>query len=544
MAFTLFTIGMAAYYIWRMCAITPQYDELYTYYYFISRGPVYAAIHWPLPNNHVGFSVLSAVLNYCGNSYIGLRGVSYLCAVSNLIILYRICKRYFSHWLSFGAVVLYSSMSIVNEYSIQGRGYTLATTCFLIALYCGGRICNLDETSIWYYRAIGVCFVLGLYTVPSSIYWVIPVSLAICVYLIRNAYAGRIYHEKIYDTTYFRKFRKFFSHCFMAAVVTFFLYGIIWLAIGSNLLVKTEGSDLFGESHFVVLIRAPLRAMMTGIDYMLSQPYIQSLSSEDFYENVLNWAGSLFGYMLPGFEVIIPVFVVFSLSVALYECIRHFVYSRTIINLMVLSNVVITALMLFLQKKLPYLRVFSYGAVIVVLCICICLERLINVTIRMYNRSILKRRNELSKEGADHKESETTIKTGKWYSGIGVYIPVLTMVIIFVVRFSSDDFMAQLAHRESAVYNTLYVADVESRKNIAAIDCDQQFLLKFGWNIDCNKTDVDDADCVIIDKNLMQPGYQGSDFWKFYQTYDTINWDYISTMRAVYENESFILYIK
>ena len=63
MAATLFVIGMAAYYLWRMFAITPQYDELYTYYSFISRGPLYAAIHWPLPNNHVGYSVLSAFLS-------------------------------------------------------------------------------------------------------------------------------------------------------------------------------------------------------------------------------------------------------------------------------------------------------------------------------------------------------------------------------------------------------------------------------------------------------------------------------------------------
>ncbi|MDE7133455.1 MAG: hypothetical protein K2O65_16970, partial [Lachnospiraceae bacterium] len=58
--FILFILGLAVYYGWRMFALTPWYDELYTYYYFISRGPVYAAIHWPLPNNHIGYSVLSA----------------------------------------------------------------------------------------------------------------------------------------------------------------------------------------------------------------------------------------------------------------------------------------------------------------------------------------------------------------------------------------------------------------------------------------------------------------------------------------------------
>ena len=68
--FSLFFLGMAVYYAVSMFAIKPWYDELYTYYSFISRGPVYAAIHWPVPNNHVFYSVLSAFLDYLGNPYI------------------------------------------------------------------------------------------------------------------------------------------------------------------------------------------------------------------------------------------------------------------------------------------------------------------------------------------------------------------------------------------------------------------------------------------------------------------------------------------
>ena len=86
-------MGMALYYGWRMFALIPWYDELYTYYCFISKGPLYAAVHWPLPNNHVGYSVLSACLNVLGNPYIGLRGISYLCALANLYLLYKIAGR-------------------------------------------------------------------------------------------------------------------------------------------------------------------------------------------------------------------------------------------------------------------------------------------------------------------------------------------------------------------------------------------------------------------------------------------------------------------
>ncbi len=544
MATTLFIIAMGSYYLWRMFAITPQYDELYTYYTFISRGPIYSAIHWPLPNNHVGYSVLSGFLYYFGNSFIALRGVSFVCAVSNLILLNRICKRYFAHGLAFCALLVYSSMQIVTEYSVQGRGYTLATTCFLIAIYVAGKLCSVEETKGIYYFSIGMAFALGLYTVPSSVYWVIPISVAICAYLLINAFSSRKLHSNIRENMYYKKFVQFFYSGLAAAIATVFLYAIIWLAIGCNLLVKTEGSDLYGLSHATVLVRAPVRSLVRGLQYMLDQPYIQSLSPGDFYARFFDWQFSLYNYMLPGFMYVIPLFVLGSVGVAIYECVRHFAYSRTVINIITISNVAVTSIMLIAQHKLPYLRVFSYGAVIVTLGFCTCIERFINVHIRIYNNRKAKHASASAADISVHKENETAITGDKWYNGKLIYLPVVFCMALFVARATSYDFNAQLGARENSLFNTMYIADVRRRHNIAVLDCDQQYLLKFGWDIDCEKTDVDGSDCVIIDKNLLEPGYNGENFWKFYQTYDTINWDYVSTMRIIYENEDFILYIK
>lgn len=118
--FALWFVWMAVYYCFRMFSLTPWYDELYTYYYFISRGPVYAAIHWPLPNNHVGYSVLSGFLDLLGNPVLGLRGISYLAALANLLLLYKIGKKCFSEGWSFCCVALYSCMQLVNQLAVQG----------------------------------------------------------------------------------------------------------------------------------------------------------------------------------------------------------------------------------------------------------------------------------------------------------------------------------------------------------------------------------------------------------------------------------------
>lgn len=143
--FWILFVIMAVYYGYRMFFLTPWYDELYTYYYFISKGPLYAAIHWPLPNNHVGYSVLSACFDFWGNAYIGLRGVSYLCALVNMYLIYRIAGKYMKEQMAFATVILYISMNLVNQLAVQGRGYTLGITCFLTAWFCLIQICTLKQ---------------------------------------------------------------------------------------------------------------------------------------------------------------------------------------------------------------------------------------------------------------------------------------------------------------------------------------------------------------------------------------------------------------
>ena len=128
--FLLLLLAMAVYYGYRMFALTPWYDELYTYYYFISRGPVYAAIHWPLPNNHVGYSTLSACLGIFGCAPVALRGVSYLCSLGSLILLYRISKKWFTGGIALIPVFLFAGMYMVNQLAVQGRAYALVPRRF------------------------------------------------------------------------------------------------------------------------------------------------------------------------------------------------------------------------------------------------------------------------------------------------------------------------------------------------------------------------------------------------------------------------------
>ncbi len=114
------------YYTYRMFAVTPWYDEEWTYINMIDRGFVYSATHWPAPNNHVFFSMLSSFFKIFG-VYIGLRGVSLLAATGSLILLYLVLKELFSRGIAIFGIYLYGFFFLVNSYAVQGRGYSLAT---------------------------------------------------------------------------------------------------------------------------------------------------------------------------------------------------------------------------------------------------------------------------------------------------------------------------------------------------------------------------------------------------------------------------------
>ncbi|MBQ8597900.1 MAG: glycosyltransferase family 39 protein, partial [Lachnospiraceae bacterium] len=269
-AFIVLLVIMAVYYGWRMFALTPWYDELYTYYCFISKGPVYSAIHWPLPNNHVGYSVLSGFLNYLGNSYIGLRGVSYICALVNLGLIYKISGRYFEKRQALGIVILYLSMGMVNQMAVQGRGYTLGVTCYLVAFWCMIRICEEDKVSKWTYLVYIAALTLGLYTVSSDVYWVVPLCLAGGFFLlIKSIHSGRQDKIGFLKTQDGKRLVKLVVVSMIAAVLTVGLYATIWLAIGSNLLVKDAESIYFGMGHVDMILKAPFDAIRRGMSYML-----------------------------------------------------------------------------------------------------------------------------------------------------------------------------------------------------------------------------------------------------------------------------------
>ena len=533
--FILFLIGMAVYYGWRMFVLTPWYDELYTYYYFISKGPVYAAIHWPLPNNHIGYSVLSACLGIFGNSAVALRGVSYLCSLGSLVLLFRIGRKCFNRGLALIPVFCYAGMKIVNQLAVQGRGYALVTFCYLAALYELLHIVSENKNGIKHYIVFGISLVMALYAIPSSVYVVVPVCLIGGVaLLVRREYRRLVY---------------LILTSVISAVCTAGLYGIVWLAIGSNLLVKTEDSGYYGMGHGAVLMHAPFTALKTGIDYMLATPYIQSVDREGYLGQFAEWLRSLLNEYYAGGAAALAVLLVFSMIFAFVRIlikIKNGCYIKNadddnilkhdFVEFYLVGSILCIPMMLIIQCSLPYYRVFSFAGVAVAFAVTWLWQMLVRGLVKL-------------SEDAEKKEAAAS---GRRRIKIEKYTPIagsLICGIFCAFKLLTPSYMAQYSAREAAIEEAYGHIDMAQAEKIAVTDCDQEYLLLFLYDIDGESItrQPEEGEIVLADKYLLLDYTRrddlSGDVWKLYLTPEQFEESGVKEqMEAFYENSRFILY--
>lgn len=512
--FAAWFLWMAIYYGFRMFLLTPWYDELYTYYYFISRGPVYAAIHWPLPNNHVGYSVLSGFLNLFGSSVLGLRGVSYIAALANLILLYIIGRKCFSFGWSFCCVVLYSCMNLVNQLAVQGRGYTLAAACFLTAVHMIQKIGwnEKEETKkdIKYYALFSVSLTLGLYILPSSVYWVLPVCVAGGLFF--------LFYKKR------KSFVRLVISSILAAWHTVFLYIILWLAIGSNLLSKAADGQFYGRGHIDIIRSAPFLAIRTGMDYMLATPYIQSVQREGYFLRLLGWLRLLFGLYYPRAGTFLLIVTGAALVFAILRGRKEYKEGgkeRFFPLLFASVGLLLIPVFLTIQCALPYFRVFSYAGALVAALLCMAMQYIAEGCLRG--------------------------REGRTASFVRQYAAAIVCTLLAIVLLLSKGYNSEYGMSEYYARDAFDKADILAGEKLCVTDCYQQYLLKFYYGVECENTNIEEADLVLLHKEMIVPrGEEEDGFrWEFYHTYDSIPWDVVeNTLMPVYENEEYILYRK
>ena len=510
--FLLFFTVMAVYYGRRMFLLTPWYDELYTYYYFISRGPVYAAIHWPLPNNHVGYSSLAACLGIFGSEPVALRGVSYLCSLGSLILLYRISRKYLAEEIALIPTFVFAGMYMVNQLAVQGRGYALVTFCYLTALTALYSIVAEKKNNKRNFILFGAALVIALWAIPSSLYVVMPVCMIGGFVLLLDGDYGRLL--------------RLIAASLVSAVCTAGLYGILWLAIGSNLLSKTPDGPFYTAGHIDIILHAPFQALREGIDYMLATPYIQSMSRQEFNWQAGHWLETLFGSQLSPGAGLWGNLMCFLLPAGILAAVVCLVRrpKKVFWEWYFVLTAVLLAAALVIQCKLPYQRVFSFLCVWAALLSGWLVQRLMMLLeklpdVRLKNRI-----------------------------GRGCRLAVYIAAGVSWAFVLAD--MTPYSMRDELIADAFGQIEIEDTDIVAVTDCDQEYLLLYlyGKQDEQVTRDLAAADVVLLDKALLGLSYgyrEAPEEWEFYLTREDVEarQTYIEeNMAQIYENWQFILF--
>lgn len=380
MLFVMVLLFFTGYYAYRLFAITPWYDELYTYIKFIDRGFLYSATHWPLPNNHVFFSMLSSFFRIFG-IYIGLRGVSYLAAVGTLLLLYAVLKRLFSKGIATCGVMIYGMFLETNAYAVQGRGYSLATFCLILALYCGLEI-SLGKDRKRFYVLYALALYMGLYTLMSSIYWVFSVCLCFGILLLL--------------LKKYRQLLRLVISSGAAALWTACSYGFLWFHMGAQ---SIQAELSLTDSQFSVIIEYPRTCLLRGLRFMMSDPNLQSIDRGAFIHDFKYFFRDvLAAFIRYRHNVMLLVFSVLIAIVLLAGVWRIVWCKRKGRDLdswkelfgYILSSVGFLAIyiILLIQSVYPFVRVFSFAGIYLAVLVCLLLNILIKPVRVLFKRHV------------------------------------------------------------------------------------------------------------------------------------------------------------
>lgn len=353
--FTIMFVFFVAYYLHRMLILAPWYDELYTYLYFSSKGVGYSATHWPFPNNHIFFSMMSACLKPFGG-FVMLRGISYLAAVLAILGMYKFFLHFARKNVAALGTMIYALMFAVNNLAVQGRGYSVATL-FLIGTLNFGMTIYEGKARRRTYIGFGFCLYAGLYTLVSSIYWVAAVCVCFGLLLIMKKE--------------FRTFTKLVITGIVAAVVTLISYTVMWLSIGAQQIIADETTGCAGRTIMSVIRSFPRSCLTRGMQFMLNDRSVQGIAREDFlrdfkyFYGVGVYRGHTGAFSLRLVYFIWGLIALFTLALFVIAYVKKLKSLKKFLPLIALWGVgnVIMFIVLLIQSAYPFDRVFSYYGV-------------------------------------------------------------------------------------------------------------------------------------------------------------------------------------
>lgn len=191
-----------------------DFDEADTYMLFSSQGTLVSATFYPLPNNHILFSIITSITTLLPGDPVYLLRLPLLAiGVLCMFILYAFLKNQFTEEAALIGLGFFIASYPVVLYSFFARGYLLLLLCYIAALYAFFQITVSHKNNKRYYYLLAASSVAGFYTIPSFLY----------------AFAGLLLFASFY--LLFQKRNRDFFRLLKATGITGFITMILYIPV-------------------------------------------------------------------------------------------------------------------------------------------------------------------------------------------------------------------------------------------------------------------------------------------------------------------------
>ena len=489
-------IIIASYYWIQMHTFAPWYDELYSLKTFALNGMRYTATHWPLPNNHVLYNVLAALVSkLTPDKLIIMRGISYASLLATTAILYAWLSRAFDRTVGVATAALFALGTYAQGFGVQGRGYSLAMLLFTLALVACSHLSQGDTRRRWYVLWTA-SIALAVYDVPSNLYWILLLFAGTVPFMRRDLRATLAYC----------------ASCAVGAVLAFCAYLPIWLTTAR-------------EAAFAGTL---LESIAYGMKQMLSNQYVQSIDRATMLQGLPAYVSEVGGAISFGFGCLPLVLAAALLVAALAVSMRRNTpEGRTrddSFHLLVKMAICLFGIfaIITLQSALPYTRTLCFLGVAFPLAIA--------VSARTLAQNLHGRRQLLPKAAL----AATFCMLAVSFFGFqtrGVFAPL------------SDP---QVFQQKDASLQTIFTETLANRRTDNIVLGDEYSALScfYYWDVDKQPGRFEsDAETVILDDREPQPGYEKT--WPSYFGHADVPWNSINAnMDLVYRDSAYSVYVR
>lgn len=155
--------------LWFLTERGIHLDEAYTFIEFTYEGIWRSMSYYPVPNNHVFLTVITAVFyKFTGSPFWSLRLPALLIGLAATVYIFLRVFRYTTFWVAFTGVGLFCLSYHALFYSLHARGYFLLTAFSAMAAFSVFDFLETRQRRSLLPFVLATC--LGFYTVPVFLY--------------------------------------------------------------------------------------------------------------------------------------------------------------------------------------------------------------------------------------------------------------------------------------------------------------------------------------------------------------------------------------